>query len=73
MMGALVTLQTAWSFVDLAMGVMTIVNLIAIIRLSPKAFVLLRNYLQQKRKGVEPHFRRDMMPGDAADIPCWEK
>ncbi|MGN0221171.1 MAG: alanine/glycine:cation symporter family protein [Prevotella sp.] len=73
MLGALVTLQTAWSFVDLAMGVMTIVNLVAIIRLSPKAFALFRNYMQQRRKGVEPRFRRDMMPADAADIPCWEK
>lgn len=72
MLGALVTLQTAWSFVDLAMGVMTIVNLIAIILLSPKAFALLRNYLQQKKRGVEPQFRREMLPEDAADIPCWE-
>ena len=45
MLGALITLQTAWCFVDLAMGMMTIVNLIAIIRLSPKAFALLRNYI----------------------------
>ena len=72
MVGALVTLQTAWCFVDLAMGVMTVVNLIAIIRLSPKAFALLRNYLEQKRQGQEPQFRRHMMPKDEADIECWD-
>ena len=72
MLGALVTLQTAWSFVDLAMGVMTVVNLIAIIRLSPKAFALLRNYLQQKKQGREPQFHRSMLPDAAADISCWE-
>ena len=72
MLGALITLQTAWCFVDLAMGVMTIVNLIAIIRLSPKAFALLRNYIQQKRDGQEPQFKRQMLPEDVADIECWE-
>lgn len=72
MLGALVTLQTAWCFVDLAMGVMTIVNLIAIIRLSPKAFALLRNYIQQKRDGQEPQFKRQILPEDVADIECWE-
>ena len=72
MVGALVTLQSAWWFVVLAMGVMTVVNLIAIIRLSPKAFALLRNYLEQKRQGQEPQFRRYMMPKDEADIECWD-
>ena len=38
MIGATVTLQTAWCLVDLAMGFMTLVNLVAIIQLSPKVF-----------------------------------
>ena len=36
------------------------------------AFALLRNYLEQKRQGQEPQFRRHMMPKDEADIECWD-
>ena len=72
MIGALVSLQTAWSFVDLAMGTMTLVNLIAIIQLSPKVFALLDNYMQQRRQHRDPQFSRSMMPEIEKDIECWE-
>ncbi|MGM9701959.1 MAG: alanine/glycine:cation symporter family protein [Prevotella sp.] len=72
MIGALVSLQTAWSFVDLAMGTMTLVNLIAIILLSPKVFALLDNYMQQRRQHRDPQFSRSMMPEIEKDIECWE-
>lgn len=72
MAGALVSLQEAWSIVDLAMGVMTIVNLVAVIQLSPKAFVLLKDYLSQRRAGRDPQFHRSMMPDAEKDIACWE-
>lgn len=72
MVGALVSLQTAWSFVDLAMGTMTLVNLIAIILLSPKVFALLDNYMEQRRQCRDPQFSRSMMPEIEKDIECWE-
>ena len=72
MAGAMMSLQEAWSIVDLAMGVMTIVNLVAIIQLSPKAFFLLRNYIAQKTEGRNPEFHRSMMPEIEKDIECWE-
>ena len=72
MAGAMMSLQEAWSIVDLAMGVMTIVNLVAIIQLSPKAFFLLRNYIAQKKEGRNPEFHRSMMPEIEEDIECWE-
>ena len=70
--GAVMTLQEAWSLVDITMGVMTIVNLAAILQLAPKAFRLLDNYMEQRRAGKDPVFRRAMMPEDEADIECWE-
>ena len=70
--GALISLQTAWTFVDLAMGAMTIVNLVAIILLSPKVYFLLNNYLSQRRKGQDPQFKRSMMPDTEKDIECWD-
>ena len=72
MAGAMMSLQEAWSIVDLAMGVMTIVNLVAIIQLSPKDFFLLRNHIAQKKEGRNPEFHRSMMPEIEKDIECWE-
>ncbi len=73
MIGAVITLQTAWTFVDIMMGLMTLFNLIAILLLSDKVFRLLRNYLEQKRAGKEPEFHRSMMPDIEKDIECWDK
>lgn len=72
MLGALVSLQTAWSMVDIMMGLMTLVNLVAILLLSNKVFALLRNYMAQKREGREPEFHRHMLPDVEKDIECWD-
>lgn len=70
--GSVMQLQTAWALVDISMGVMTVVNLIAIALLSGKVWFLLRDYQQQKRSGQEPEFHRSQMPSDAADLDAWE-
>ena len=72
MIGATVTLQTAWCLVDLAMGFMTLVNLVATIQLSPKVFRLLDNYIEQRRNHQDPQFKRSMMPEIEKDVECWE-
>lgn len=72
MLGSMITLQAAWNIVDLAMGLMTVVNLIAIFMLCPKVFALLRNYMEQRRAGKDPQFKRSMMPEIERDIECWE-
>lgn len=72
MVGSLISLQTAWSFADIMMGLMTLFNLIAILLLSNKVFCLLRNYINQKKAGKEPEFHRDMMPDIKDDIDCWD-
>jgi len=72
LVGGIVTLQTAWSLVDLAMGLMTIVNLIAIVWLCPKVVKLFEDYFRQRSEGKEPEFHREMMPDDIKDIECWE-
>lgn len=72
MSGALMSLQEAWSIVDLAMGTMTLVNLVAIVQLSPKVFFLLRDYMQQRRAGKDPVFRKAMMEKGREDVECWD-
>jgi len=68
--GALTTLQEAWTYVDICMGVMTITNLIAIMLLSPKVFELLKHYERQKKEGRDPEFTKDDMK-DTKGIECW--
>lgn len=70
MAGGLMTLQQSWSIVDLAMGLITIVNLIAVILLSRYVFRLLRDYREQRRAGQNPTFHRTMFP--EADLEAWE-
>lgn len=72
MTGALVDLQTAFSFVDVVMGLMTILNLTAILLLFKHVLRLLKDYDQQKRDAMEPQFHRSSIPELAEEVECWE-
>ena len=70
--GALASLDLAWSLADVTMGLMTICNLIAIALLSKQAFLLLQDYVQQKRSGTKsPVFTRDRIPELRDKAECW--
>ena len=70
--GALASLDLAWSLADVTMGLMTICNLIAIALLSKQAFLLLQDYMQQKRSGTKsPVFTRDRIPALKDKAECW--
>ncbi len=69
--GGFVTLQEAWSMVDIAMALMTFLNLIAVLLLSRYAFRLLEDYIEQKRQGKNPVFHRSLFPD--ADIEAWDE
>lgn len=70
--GAYVTLQQAWTMVDICMGLMTLCNLVAIVLLFKHVLKLLRDYHSQRREGKDPVFHRDTMPEIADDLDCWE-
>ena len=73
MCGAVMSLDLAWSFADVTMGLMTICNLIAIVLLSRQALWLLSDYISKKKRGVNPTFHKEEMPQDLRhDIECWE-
>ena len=74
MCGAMMSLDLAWSFADVTMGLMTICNLIAIVLLSRQVLWLLRDYTAKKRKGItSPTFSKEEMPEEMRrDIECWE-
>ena len=73
MVGAMMTLDAAWSFIDFFMPLLTACNLVAILLLGKYAFRLLDDYRQQRRQGIKhPTFHRSQLPEIEHDIACWE-
>ena len=70
LLGGFMTLQQTWSIVDLAMALMTILNLIAVVLLSKYAFRLLQDFQKQRKEGKDPIFHKDLFPN--ADLEGWD-
>ena len=73
-LGAFLTLQTAWVFVDLSMGLLTLVNVSALILLSSKGFKLISDYRKQRNEGIkDPVFnKREIFAEEADCLEGWE-
>lgn len=69
--GATVELEVVWGLADLSMGVMAIINLIAITLLAKIAAAALKDYRLQKKEGKDPVFYSDSIPG-LENIECWD-
>lgn len=56
--GAITSVPLVWSMADLCMGIMATLNLVAILLLMPYVKTLLKDYLAQRKRGVqEPKFK----------------
>ncbi|WP_447529333.1 alanine/glycine:cation symporter family protein [Vreelandella sp. TE19] len=73
MVGSVASLGAIWNFADLSMGMMAVINLIAILMLSPVAFALFRDYEAQLKAGHEPVFRPRQFPrlANKVDPNAW--
>lgn len=72
MFGALASLELAWSLADITMAFMTICNLVAISLLGKQAFLLLHDYIAQKRSGIKsPVFDKNKLPELKDKAECW--
>lgn len=73
MFGAVRSAGLVWSIADIFMGLMALVNMYAIFRLSKVAKVLLDDYIDQKKAGRDPEFFRDNvdLPGKE-HVEAWE-
>jgi alanine or glycine:cation symporter, AGCS family len=70
--GSVTQVQVVWDLADLFMGLMAILNLIAILLLGKVAFAVLQNYHQQLKEGKNPSFTSDQIQ-DLTNADCWEK
>jgi len=61
--GSQASLGLVWDMADLFMGFLTLTNLYALFRLYPMAMIALRDYSEQKRRGIKsPTFNPNIMP-----------
>ncbi|GAB7189808.1 alanine/glycine:cation symporter family protein [Kineococcus sp. NUM-3379] len=68
--GAVLELEAVWALADVAMGLMALVNLVAIVLLGRWALGALRDFERQVRAGEDPVFRtvdNPDLPGELAD------
>lgn len=72
MYGCLAKVQIVWDMADLFMGFMAIMNLVAIAILYKVAIVALRDYITQKKKGLNPQFKTSAVPG-LKNAECWDE
>ena len=73
MFGSIGELALVWNMADLFMGLMAVLNLIAIFLLGKVAFEALKDYSTQKENGLDPSFNKndiDMPYGER--VECWD-
>ncbi|TWK89096.1 hypothetical protein CHCC20331_1498 [Bacillus paralicheniformis] len=70
--GSVSKVQLVWDLADLFMGLMVIVNLIAIFLLSKVAFAALKDYVKQRKAGKDPVFYKDVLENHEG-VECWER
>ncbi len=61
--GAFQSIDTVWNLADTALGLMALVNLVALLLLSNAALKVIRNYEEQKKLGVQPTFTHTSVSG----------
>lgn len=69
-LGALVNAMFIWVLADLFSGLMAIVNFYAITKLFSVAKNVLKDFTKQLKMGVNPQFRKSIMP-DTTGVVCW--
>lgn len=70
--GSLASLSFVWSLADLFMGLMAVINLIAITLLGKIAFSALSDYTKQRAAGKNPTFTADSIKG-LKNVEAWGK
>ncbi len=71
LIGALAPLGFVWGLADITMALMTFCNIAAIAVLGKYAVAALKDYRTQRRRGLDPHYRRSSIPEISAKTECW--
>ncbi|WP_066526137.1 alanine/glycine:cation symporter family protein [Corynebacterium bouchesdurhonense] len=69
--GAFGSVPLVWALGDTMAGLLAIFNIAAIVPLGGVAIKLLQNYNEQRRKGMDPVFHREMLP-EIRNVEFWD-
>lgn len=69
--GCVAHIQIVWDLADLFMGLMATMNLITIAILSKIAFAVIKDYQEQRKKGLDPVFKSKNVP-EIKNAECWK-
>ena len=70
--GSVLDLDLVWGLADITMGIMALLNLIAIIGLSGVVYVVLKDYVKQHKQGKDPEFYLDNLPIKINNATAWK-
>lgn len=70
-LGAQADFSVIWNVADITMGGMAVLNIVVILLLGGTAVKVLRDYEEQKKRGVEPVFRAEEL--GIGNTECWGK
>lgn len=73
--GSIAALDIVWTAANIFMAIMALINLFALLMLSPLVFNVLKNYQKQRRQGLEPVFHRSDLPTLKrinTDVEAWD-
>lgn len=71
--GSVAKVQLVWDLADVFMGIMAVINLVAIAVLGKYAFIALKDYSDQKNAGIkEPVFDASNIAG-LENVECWKE
>ncbi|RSK29043.1 alanine:cation symporter family protein [Bacillus sp. HMF5848] len=70
LIGSVIGLDLVWSIADIFMGMMALINLVAIALLSKVALKVLRDYQQQRAAGLNPTFNATAV--GIENTECWD-
>ena len=70
--GSTASMQFVWDIADVFMGLMAVINLIAIVLLSKLAIKVYKDYAKQKREGKDPVFFASSIPELGDEVEYWQ-
>ncbi|MBM6839761.1 alanine:cation symporter family protein, partial [Clostridium saudiense] len=69
--GSIASMQFVWDIADVFMGLMAVINLIAIVLLSKIAIKVYKDYASQKKAGNNPVFYASSIPELGDEVEQW--
>ncbi|MBM7871684.1 AGCS family alanine or glycine:cation symporter [Clostridium pascui] len=70
--GSMASLDMVWNLADLFMGLMALLNIVVIFKLSKIVLKVIQDYAAQKREGKDPVFYVENVDG-LVNVECWSK